>query len=323
MVDGEEYQLPFVDKVVQPLIVDPLSQLAALRTGQVDWHTSVKLQYEEEFDRTNPGMLKYKYLLANLRLVGWKSTPESRFDSRELRRAMMVGTDIDTIIENVFMEGEKHVFPFNENSPQVFTPMDQMPASVQELFDYDPDQAKRMLADAGYPDGLEIELVIRTDPDFRDIGELLASQWAKFGVKTSLKTLEVTLHDNMRGTHDYKDGFLWETGASIIPGHASVGLFFEGRRYNMADYNNPTYNEMYLAAEAEMDQDKQNDMVRELSIMLLDDAPYLPLGSPYQISMTWPWVQNYYGEVETGFINYEPMINRIWIDQVMKKDMGY
>jgi len=64
-------------------------------------------------------------------------------------------------------------------------------------------------------------------------------------------------------------------------------------------------------------------IAKQLCIDLIDDCPYIAIGAPKQICYAWPWVKNYYGEVETGFINYEPMWERLWIDQAMKAEMGY
>ncbi|MBA7695662.1 hypothetical protein ES703_104294 [subsurface metagenome] len=45
--------------------------------------------------------------------------------------------------------------------------------------------------------------------------------------------------------------------------------------------------------------------------------------TPYIVNAYWPWLKNYYGEVETGFFNFTPMTSRLWIDQDMKADLGF
>ena len=275
-------------------------------------------------------MIKYKYLLANCRLVSWNCRDGSIWTDEDIRRAMFIGTDIDAIIKATLFEGEAHCFPLNsKSSPAIFTPLEELPASVAELFGYDPETAKQMIIDAGYPDGFSIELVTRSDPDFQDIAALLASQWDKIGVETNIITLTVTLHDQVRGTHDFKDGYLWETGTSIVPAHLHIGQYWVSAEkevlddYNMAGWYSPDYDEMYWEIVQEMDPAKMSPTAKQMCIDILDAAPNIPLGNPVQISYTWPWVKNYYGEIEGAFINYQPMINRIWIDQDLKAEMGY
>jgi len=239
-IDGKEYQTPFIDKLIQPIIADPSTQLAALRTGKADIHTSVKMMYEDSLAVTNPDMLTYKYLLANSRLVSLKGSSKY-FSDVNVRRAMSIGTDRQAIVDAVFMEGEPHCFPLNSDTPLVYTPLEELPESTKMLFDYDPDLAKQMIIDAGYPDGFAIELVIRADPEFQDMGAMLAAMWGEIGVTTTLKTLDTPLHDLVRDAHTYDDAYLWETGLSIVPGHIGVGAGWVDKEqtafqaYNSAD----------------------------------------------------------------------------------------
>jgi peptide/nickel transport system substrate-binding protein len=55
----------------------------------------------------------------------------------------------------------------------------------------------------------------------------------------------------------------------------------------------------------------------------LADAGMIPMANPYTVNCYWPWLKNYYGEVEAGSHNQIPMIARMWIDQKLKKSLGY
>jgi peptide/nickel transport system substrate-binding protein len=236
---------------------------------------------------------------------------------------MMIGTDLEAVTKGIWREGNIHAFPLNSGAAGIFVPLEELPESTRMLFEYDPELAKKMLADAGYPDGFEITLNTGTSRDYPDTAALLASLWEKIGIKTKIIAMEAGTAAAMRTAHDYKDCYLTETGTSMIPWHLSLGLYGEGRTYNFADYKNQKFNDLFLACEAEMDWDKMLGMGRELFIMLLDDAPYIPLGNPIQLSYTWPWVKNYFGEIEVGFVTYTPMLSRLWIDQTLKSEMGY
>jgi peptide/nickel transport system substrate-binding protein len=60
-------------------------------------------------------------------------------------------------------------------------------------------------------------------------------------------------------------------------------------------------------------------MTREL----LDLAPYVWLPTPYEYSAWWPWVTNYGGEQRGGGGRPGPVYARLWIDQELKKKMGF
>jgi hypothetical protein len=53
-----------------------------------------------------------------------------------------------------------------------------------------------------------------------------------------------------------------------------------------------------------------------------DDAGYVPMVMPNALNVYWSWVKNYYSETGTGWNNQQPLINRIWIDQNLKKSLG-
>jgi peptide/nickel transport system substrate-binding protein len=64
-------------------------------------------------------------------------------------------------------------------------------------------------------------------------------------------------------------------------------------------------------------------MVRELTVNILDQAPYIWLPTGYVYSAWWPWVKNYGGELRAGAVRPAPIYARIWIDHVLKQQMGF
>jgi peptide/nickel transport system substrate-binding protein len=77
--------------------------------------------------------------------------------------------------------------------------------------------------------------------------------------------------------------------------------------------------EVYLTR----DEGKRQQMIREMTIEIVDKAPYVWLPTPHIFTAWWPWVQNYNGELRAGAVRPGPIYARIWIDQEMKKKMGF
>ena len=75
--------------------------------------------------------------------------------------------------------------------------------------------------------------------------------------------------------------------------------------------------------------DEQSDQTqivtdeKTLAVGMLEDAGWLPMADPVADNYWWPWMKNYYQEIETGYQDKIPMIDRIWIDQSMKTSMGH
>jgi len=83
------------------------------------------------------------------------------YNKLEVRRALAIAIDRRTILED-FMEGQGYLLAWpvwDSVGKTIYTPLEETPADVQELYNYDPAKAKKMLADAGYPNGLTLELL--------------------------------------------------------------------------------------------------------------------------------------------------------------------
>ena len=63
--------------------------------------------------------------------------------------------------------------------------------------------------------------------------------------------------------------------------------------------------------------------MKKLAVYALEQAPAIILPTSYVYAAWWPWVKNYYGEQRVGGQRSAPILARIWIDQEMKKKMGY
>jgi peptide/nickel transport system substrate-binding protein len=71
------------------------------------------------------------------------------------------------------------------------------------------------------------------------------------------------------------------------------------------------------------DEEKRVEMIREITREIVDKAPYIWLPTPYIFTAWWPWVKNYAGELRAGAVRPGPIYARIWVDQDLKKKMGY
>ncbi|GAI03338.1 unnamed protein product, partial [marine sediment metagenome] len=211
--------------------------------------------------------------------------------------------------------GEPYCYPL---APGIdgYIPLEELPLTTRELFEYDPVKAKQMLADAGYPEGLKV--VIDSPPPghwWSDTSSLLVPMWEEIGVEVDLKV---------------QDWVTWPVGdaemvvvcqtQTMAPTVFGDIMHTEGR-HNFSHYSTPYYDELVETTFATVDPDERLPLLEELFSFVLEEVNAIPIGMQANYVYWWPWVKNYYGERNLGCVTLTA--ETLWIDQALKAEMGY
>ena len=150
---------------------------------------------------------------------------------------------------------------------------------------YDPDGARRLLAEAGYPHGFQVTMHAPSGAFSSDaaVAQAVAQMWTRAGVKTELELLPWS---NLvaRGSRLELSVFLTPAGAPT--GEASIQLRMLMATYdaqtglgtlNRGRYSNPAYDARLAAAMTEMDDGAREAMFREVAALGLDDDAIIPV----------------------------------------------
>jgi peptide/nickel transport system substrate-binding protein len=321
-IDGKEYEIPFLDELVQPVMKDKATILAALRTAKIDQWVLTEPVYYDTLAKTAPE-LKYTHGINNGTFI-WIALrcDNEPFNNKQVRRAMFIGTNREAIRDGAFPQGFTYWWPMAPGVPG-HVPKDELPASTRELFEYNPAKAKKMLADAGYPNGFEIELVVPSATARRvEASEMAIGMWEELGIKTKVIGYDrVAFQKVARTPEDYKHAIIF-SGDCLLALYGLHQCYHPNGSRNCALYNNPEFTEMLDKAIATFDDEERKEMLEELFVLAHDDAAYIPIAVYNTGNYWWPWVKNYYGEVnQQHFV--QPPYDSLWIDQAMKKEMGY
>jgi peptide/nickel transport system substrate-binding protein len=321
-IDGVEYKMPFVDKLVKVVIPDVSTGVAALRTGKIDMYRNVPTDQWDTIDKTIPDLEKNRYGDMVQAIVLKCSEPP--FDNVNVRRAMMIGTDL--AVFRRFGRAESfplQCFPAWPGNPGVYTPMEKLPAEAKELFKYDPEKAKKMLADAGYPNGFKMDFYVSSDDVTNtDFGALLQSEWAKIGVTVNVVPHDYVTYRTYRDTFTYKDSIICGTQIGNAVGSVT-NLLKTDAWLNYAKYSNKRVDELADQITAEMDPEKQDRLIKEAAVIAITEVANIGAYLMPQAYYWWPWVKNYYGEVSIEDGEIGALIPYLWIDQDLKKKMGF
>jgi len=322
-INGKEYQTPFIDKLVFVMIPDEATQVASLRTGKVDWATTVSTKYKDTLAETAPELNSWPWATAISATAVFQCRTSEYFDDVNVRRAMLIGTDLQTIADSAWGPGNADINPLGA-AGSLYMPMEELPASVRELYIYDPVKAQQMLADAGYPDGFDMEMTYSPEQvqyAAEDIASMIVDQWARIGVNVTLKSIEATVMLRLSRSHEYTDSIL--VGRQIVPSSIVMGQGLYGNIENYSEWEDEQFTTWYGQAFSERDPDKALAIKKDMILRYLDAAAEIPTARIYNLTYAWPWINNYYGAVSGGYHHVMPMVNVMWIDQDLKAEMGY
>lgn len=323
VVGGKEYKLPFVDRVVHRVIKDETTQHAALRTGKLDILSSISAEAARELKKSTPDLKWNRWLTTTANRVALRVDTKP-FNDVRVRRALNMAVNKQEIIDKYYGgEAEMFTFPMHPEYVGYHQPLKEQPASVQELFKYDPAKAKKLLAEAGYANGFSFKMQVCTcNPDQMELMPLVAAYLEGVGVKMEIVPMEYGAHLSAMTSRTNAAGYL--TGIPDVNPTTSLRINFgKGQVYNAPNMDDPKLDARVAEANAERDEKKRQQMLREMTTYVLDQAPAIWMPAPYRYTAWWPWVKNYGGEMFVGAGRFAPIHARIWIDQDLKKKMGY
>ena len=323
IIGDQSYKLPFVDKIVYHTIKDEAAYLTALRTAKLDLLEGTRWNTVDELKRSAP-QLKFSRWLSTLGTFLALRVDTKPFDDIRVRRALNMAVNKQEIITS-FYGGNAEMLAYPEHPDYIgyFEPLDQMPDSVKELFVYDPGKAKALLTEAGYPNGFSFKVqVCSCNPDHMDLLPLIAAYLEKIGVKIEIQPMEYAAFLSAMTTKANAPGYFMASG-HVNPTTTLRKSFITKNLWNPSQYSDPAFDKKMADVFVERDESKRQQVIKQLTRDILDKAPYIWLPTPYVYTAWWPWVKNYGGELRAGCERPGPIHARMWIDQDMKKKMGY
>ena len=137
----------------------------------------------------------------------------------------------------------------------------------------DPAAAAALLADAGYPDGLDMVLHGPNSSNFPDLAQALAAQWEEAGIR-----VEIQLEDEnayYSGNWDTVDLGITGWGARAVPQFYLDFAYHSQGVWNESHYSNPRVDELIEIGRSTLDQAARTAAYKEIQQILLDEGPII------------------------------------------------
>ncbi len=186
-----------------------------------------------------------------------------------------------------------------------------LPATVPGAYDthgfaYNPELAKKLLAEAGYPDGYDLELSFYTSADNRRMGEFLQNMMAASNIRVKLNEMDTSAYSPMLNSRKQTAAIL-TTVCTLRDPHQTLGKLYSnlvGPGGNRVNYQDPELDKMLDDAASEMDHAKRMDKYAEIQKYLYDRVVYIPLYNMMVMTATTAKIRGFDLVLPTNYQKY-------------------
>jgi peptide/nickel transport system substrate-binding protein len=312
--------LPYADGVEVLIDKDPASRLATWLAGKTDfgpeYQHAVRWLDAPVAKQRKPGLQTAEYTWLTSGATGFKLA-NPPFNDLRVRRALGRATNVGEVFESLaFSQG--HWTP-NPIVPAAFAdwsiPIDQLGPEGRRLYEFNTAEAKRLLAEAGHPNGFKVAVEAPATvygPDFDDFVQITLKNWKAAGIDGDLKLKEYGAFISSTIFGKFDGMFLGLRGAWADPEAYFYRWYMPGQPLNVWGVNDPKLIDMIKLQRRTADVPKRKQIVYDIQRYVADQGLFGPDGSIRILSAWDAHIKNYMPN--NGF-DYGGRLMAAWIDK--------
>ncbi len=307
--------LPWVDGVEWLVMEDESVQLAAYSAGQIDaggWHFWVVRQPDlATLKRRRPDLV-YQDYLNNVTTGIYMRTDKPPFNDVRVRRAISHAVDRQAVIDAVYLKGEPTpaiARGVSEWSPRI----DQLGPGAK-YYRHDPNEARRLLAEAGFPNGLKTQL--NATPgygnDLTDALQLVQRQLKESGIDAEIKLQEYGAYISTTFLGKYEGMAMGPFSITWEPHSNLYGMYMPEQGRNSSHVSDPKIIAMLREEMRTKDLEARRKLLFDIQRYAAEQQYYVYL---FCIGLTgsWqPYVKNY---APNSSFDYGNRSAALWLDR--------
>jgi peptide/nickel transport system substrate-binding protein len=306
---------PYVDGVEWLVLEDESTGLAMYRTGQIDagpWHWWVVREADlDEFKKANPNW-SYREVVSNVSSAIYMRNDQPPFNNVLVRRAISMAIDRQSLIDAVFIKGQ----PTPAIAPGLTEwslPIDQLGPGAK-YYQYDPEEAKRLLAEAGHDKGFKTQLSFTGGygRDLLDVVQLVQQYLKDVGIEVELKQQEYGAYMATTFAGKYDGMAIGPIAIAWEPDSALYGMYAPDYPRNSGHINDPELLSMLNEQRRTQDLTARRRLIFDIQRRIAEQQYYV-----FTISLTYtcswqPYVKNYAPNLS---FEYGGRVAALWLDK--------
>jgi peptide/nickel transport system substrate-binding protein len=194
------------------------------------------------------------------------------WDNKLVRQAANYSVDAPAIVRNIF-DGIGYAC----NGPVGGNVIGADPK--HKRYPYDPKKAKDLLAQAGFPNGCDIQLYYSAGryPKDREVCQVVAAQMVKGGFRVELISQEWALFWDKQGVNGGKLPFYYIGRGSLTDADTLYDQYFRTGTTLRTNYSNPELDKIIEEQQKTADQKKRISILQRAGKLIMEEAPFVPL----------------------------------------------
>jgi peptide/nickel transport system substrate-binding protein len=272
-VRGEEVVMEVYDKYYGPkpaykklifkAVPEEAARVAGLLTGESDVVSGIPIHQRKKIEESGKAYLTPQ--MGSMNYLGL-NTYEPPFNNVKVRQAVNYAVN-RPLINKALFDG-KAILCAGPISPRTFGADPKL-----KPYAYDPDKAKKLMKEAGYPNGFEARLAYGTYmPQIQEQAEAIASDLGKVGIKVTLEPFErAVMWDRYKSKKHQMFIYFWDDAPE--PDRYMYPLFKDRDYY----YKNPKVDELLDKGRTVLDREQRAKVYAEVDRILYEDAPWIYL----------------------------------------------
>ncbi|MBI4283816.1 MAG: ABC transporter substrate-binding protein, partial [Chloroflexi bacterium] len=285
---GKGNQLPYVDTFKFFIIADTSTRLATMRTGRGDLVSAVESEDSKSLLRSNPELKSKRYLPGTPTIQMRIDKADLPFKDIRVRQALMMATDFESLKKDLYGgEAEILSWPVPPSYGDIYVPIEKLPESVQSLYKYNPEKAKQLLAEAGYPKGFKTRIIVQNVAVDMDPAAAYKAMWAKVGIDAEIQPREAAVYTSITTAGSWEEMLMGAIGAQAA-NMLSIYTFGNLKSQRVGGsattlIDDPKIDQVYLEAQKHIivNMPKVRQMLLDLRPYILEQAYVIPRVVPY------------------------------------------
>ncbi len=299
---------PYLDEIRFLVIGDDAAGLAAFQTKQLDQDYVQNAREADGVRRVAPDATFFEYFSPPYRI--WLNQAKPPLNDVRVRKAISLALDRDAFIRVLAGGMGEWALAESDTWRELFTQEE-----IKSFVKFDVEEARRLLAQAGFPNGLDIETLFGSDQEEHATSlPLLQAQMKRAGINLVFRVMPYAQLSAVRRQRD----FMLDTSAGSasrpdIDSRLMTSVYPKGGN-NYQGIDDPKLTAMLLAQRREPDPAKRREIIKQAVRYIAEEFISTPTFRRAFYQYWHPYVKDFYPHADTPNRS-SPGIARVWIDR--------